>query len=47
MGNGNLLSSEFLDFTKSLVKGESIQIDIKVRNADGTVRKQTGSWVKE
>jgi hypothetical protein len=46
-GVGNLLSQEFLDFTKSIKTGEFITIVVNVKGEDGVIRRLTGSWVKE
>ena len=46
-GQGNQLSQEMLDHTKSMTKGEFITIEVKVKGVDGVIRKLSGSWEKK
>lgn len=45
-GKGNLLSSAFMDYMKSVKTGDSIKIEITFQSSDGIVRSFSGSWIK-
>jgi hypothetical protein len=44
--SGSILSPQFIDFTKTMKTGETIQIQVKIKNADGSTRFATGTWLK-
>ena len=43
---GNVLSDAFMNYVKTMSKGESIVIQVNVKGEDGIIRQLAGDWVK-
>ena len=46
-GEGSALSKDFLTYANDLDKGAEIQIAVKVKTEDGTIKKLMGSWTRK